>query len=273
MSKSTFSQLILFSIALQQIGCASYFKRQSCESINWFEHGQKVAMQGQWLNADETVRDCRKADADIGESDLDRGFKSGVAKYCSASNTYKIGKNGDLFSRDICEGPEIQVLLAKHQEGIRDYCAKENGFSVGTSGKKYNQICPKDLESGFLEEYRKGRKKYVHALIESKSQEIHRLDSEASQKKHDLSYARGSLSSLENQKTTLESLKSQAKATNQNQLVAPYDSQLEALNIDVSKQRSEVSAIQQDLNSIETKKSTLQNEISAFKEELPGLDR
>lgn len=265
-------RLLTLLIALQLTGCASYFKKQSCEAINWFEHGQSVALRGQWLNADATVNECRKVEADIRESDLDRGFKSGVAKYCSNSNVYIIGKNGDFFSRDLCEGPQIQVLLNEHQNGVRDYCAKSNGITAGASGKKYQNICPKDLETDFLKEYRKGRKKYVQTLIDSKSQEIRELDSEIVQKRNELSYARGSLSSLENQKSLLELQKSTAMNSNQVQLVTYFDAQLSSLTSDLNIKRSSVSNLQRDLDTLEAQKAARQKEISEFKAELPGLD-
>ncbi|HEY1079150.1 MAG TPA: DUF2799 domain-containing protein, partial [Bdellovibrio sp.] len=70
-------------LALSTTGCANYFIKKDCESTNWFEHGQKVAQSGKWLNADKKVMDCRRVEAEIQESQLDQGFKSGVQKYCN----------------------------------------------------------------------------------------------------------------------------------------------------------------------------------------------
>ncbi len=90
-----------------------------------------------------------------------------MERYCSPTAAYMTGKGGDLFSRDLSEGPQPNVLIAEHKKGVKDYCAKTNGYTAGSSGKKYLNICPKDLEPAFLPEYRRGRKKYVQAMIES----------------------------------------------------------------------------------------------------------
>ncbi len=94
-------RVLLFLLMLSLTSCASYFKRKECESINWFEHGKKVAMRGEWLNSDKTVSECRKVEAHIQESQLDQGFKNGMERYCSPTAAYMTGKGGDLFSRDL----------------------------------------------------------------------------------------------------------------------------------------------------------------------------
>lgn len=264
--------LVLMVMAFQLAGCASYFKKKDCESINWFEHGQKVAMRGQWLNADPVVNECRKVEADIQESQLDKGFKSGVEKYCTNTNAYIIGKSGDFFSRDICEGPQINVLVAEHRKGTVDYCAKSNGFVAGTSGKKYQNVCPKELEPAFLPEYRKGRKKYVQSLIDSKSSEVRSLDMDILHKRNNLSFARSRLSALEAEKSGLESSKSAAMINQQSQLVTHFNSQISVLDSNINSKKSEVFSLQSDLNTLENNRDKLQKDISAFKEELPSLD-
>ena len=263
--------LILLA-ASAQFGCASYFKRQQCESINWFEHGQSVAMKGQWLNADPTVNECRKAEANIRESELDRGFKSGVQKYCSKENIFLTGKNGDFFSQDICNGPELQVLTTEHQRGVEEYCTKENGFSAGASGKKYQNICPKKLENNFLAEYKKGRKKYIDALISNKRDEIRGLEIQLVTKRNDLSYARGAVSSLESQKNLLDAQKNNALALKNTAMTDLLDSQINNLNTNLINSRSTLTQTENEVKRMEAKKETLEKEISSLQAELPGLD-
>ena len=38
--------ILLFLSALSLASCSSYFKRKTCESTNWFEYGQSVALEG-----------------------------------------------------------------------------------------------------------------------------------------------------------------------------------------------------------------------------------
>ncbi|WP_347357368.1 DUF2799 domain-containing protein [Bdellovibrio sp.] len=267
------SKSLLFVLTLSLVGCTSYFKRKSCEEINWFEHGQKVAMRGQWLNADNTLNECRKVEAEIQESQLDRGFKSGVEKYCIGANSYLLGKSGDLFSRDICEGPQINVLISEHQRGIRDYCAKSNGFTAGTSGKRYQNVCPKELEPSFLPEYRKGRRKYVQSLIDSKDKQVRSIDMDITAKRNSLSFAKGSLHMLESQKTNLEHQKNSALSSKQSYLVTHFEAQIQSLDSDLSIKRSEVSNLENDIRSLESNRDKLNSEITSFREELPSLEQ
>jgi len=262
--------LILF-LALNLAACASYFKRKECEAINWFEHGKSVALRGEWLNADKLVSECRKAEADIQESQLDQGFKNGMQRYCTPENSYKTAKDGDLFSRDLCEGPEINVLMQSYRRGVIDYCAKTNGMNAGASGKKYQNICPKELEPMFLVEYRKGRKKYVQTMIANREEENREIESKLYSKRSQLMIAQSNLNRLESQKTFLESQKSLAFSSNPTQ-ASFLESQLASLNNNINTARNQVSSQQLEINSLEGARAMKLQEISNFKAEIPGLD-
>lgn len=258
-------------IALNLTACSSYFKRQQCEDINWFEHGKKVAMKGQWLNADTTVNECRKVQADISESQLDKGFKSGMAEYCSNTNAYNTGRSGDFFLREICEGPQINVLIAEHKRGLGEYCAKTNGYQAGTSGKKYLNICPKEVEPAFLKEYRKGRLKFVKALIDVKQTDVQQLESKMTNVKSSLNYEKGRLDGLERQKNYLESQRNfmtDEKSAQRRFL----EDQITNLNSDVSTLRNKIYSSESDVSNLEKQRNTTLEEIATLKTEIPSLE-
>lgn len=264
-------KVILFCALLSLTGCASYFKRKSCEQINWFEHGKKVAMRGEWLNSDATVQECRKVEADIQESQLDQGFKSGMGKYCSNDQAYQTGKGGDFFSRDLCEGPQINVLLNQHKKGVKDYCAKSNGQQAGASGKKYQNICPKELEASFLVEYRKGRKRYVQTMIESRQGEIRDNDSKISSLRGPLMYKQGRLSAMQNEKTNLEAQKNFTPVENFN-LRNSFDERIRNVESGISSLRSDISGDESQIRSLEQSTDKKNAEITEFRSELPSLE-
>lgn len=172
--------LFLASITLMNTGCASYFLRKKCEDTNWFNHAQGVAKSGKHLEEDEFLGQCRKVEAEISSTQLDLGFKKGRATYCTTDGSYQTGKSGDSFQATMCEGENLKKLRASYQEGLGEYCGRDNGFLAGSSGKKYQNVCPKNLEIGFLPEYRKGRKQYLVEIINAKSEEIRALDTEVS---------------------------------------------------------------------------------------------
>lgn len=264
-------RVLMTAVALNLVACASYFKRKECEAVNWFEHGKSVALRGEWLAADKLVSECRKVEANIQESQLDQGFKNGMQRYCTPENSYKTGKEGDLFSRDLCDGPELNALLNNYRRGITDYCAKTNGQNAGASGKKYQNVCPKELEPAFLVEYRKGRKKYVQAMIASREDELRDIDGKLSNKRHQLSYTQVRLNGLESQKSSLEAQKNFTPATNTAQ-IGYLEGRLSSLNSDISMVRNEVSSQQSEIYTLERTRATKTEEIGNFKAEIPGLD-
>lgn len=147
------------------VGCANYLKRKNCEKINWQEYGYNLAMKGVRPGEDNYVAECRKVEAEMNESVLDTGFKSGMSAYCKPDQAYLTGKKGDKINLDFCEPGAAKILSEKHKEGVQVYCSSENAYIEGTSGRAYTGICPPDKESSFNKEYRKGRKKYVQTMI------------------------------------------------------------------------------------------------------------
>jgi hypothetical protein len=264
-------KIVLILALLSLAGCASYFKRKSCESINWFEHGKKVAMSGKWLNSDSTVVECRKVEAEIAESQLDQGFKAGMGQYCSKEQSYQTGKSGDFFARDLCEGPQINVLLNEHKKGVKDYCAKSNGQQAGASGKKYQNICPKDLEASFLVEYRKGRKRYVQAMVETRQSEIRDNETKISTIRGPLMYKQGRLSAMQNEKTNLETQKNFTPIENM-ALRSSFEDRINNVSSNINALRSDISSDESQIRSLEQANATKNSEINDFRSELPSLE-
>lgn len=264
--------LLLSFIALNLSACASYFKRQECDKINWYNHGQEVALRGEWLNSDKTLLECRKAEANVNESQLDQGFKAGMEQYCTPQKAYQIGKAGDNFSRNLCEGPSISSILAKHAQGIRDYCSKINAFAAGASGKKYQNVCPPSLEKDFLPGYHRGRKKFIEAQISDKESERQQLNYTIMTRQSELNLKYSELNNLQNRRNFLEMQRSNALAS-QNSTQAGYiDGQISSLSTDISIKQSEVNSASSEIESTRKKQDQLGKEISDFKAELPGLD-
>jgi hypothetical protein len=172
------STLLMVFLAFSIGGCTSYFKRKECEKTNWYEHGQKVAMSGKRLDADPFVKECQKVEAEFSFSELDTGFKAGMAKYCTGDNVFQVGKSGKPFSYEMCDGESEKKMKARYTEGLRIFCTPGNAFRFGSSGGIYENVCPKNEEDAWLTEYRKGRKIWLKAVIEEKTREVARMDGE-----------------------------------------------------------------------------------------------
>lgn len=158
--------------------CASYWTRKDCEKTNWFDYGQSVAMQGRRLTGDTKIVACNKAEAEIDEVALDRGFKVGMSNYCKPDTVFQTGKKGEFFNVDMCDGEQPRLLQKKHAEGVQAYCAKANGYPAGSKGTKYNGICPKNLEDAFLVEFNRGRKSFLNTSIVNNENRIDEIEGE-----------------------------------------------------------------------------------------------
>lgn len=61
--------------------------------------------------------------------------------------------------------PDRAGWQAGYEEGLKQYCRPEHGLELGVEGRHYGHVCPPDLESGFLANYRAGREVYDQRQI------------------------------------------------------------------------------------------------------------
>jgi hypothetical protein len=89
---------------------------------------------------------------------------------CANSDWYRFGANdgrlgvpGPDRADTIADCAELghPVDVAAYQrgraEGLKEYCTVERGYAVGLSGRRYEHVCPPELEPDFLQGYAKGR--------------------------------------------------------------------------------------------------------------------
>jgi hypothetical protein len=265
-------RLLLVASVISLASCASYLKRKECEKTNWFEHGKQVAMRGSWLNADPLLNECRKVEAEISETQVDLGFKNGVSVYCTAAKAEQIGKSGDLYSRDICEGPSINSLLAAFKKGQNDYCQKSNGYNAGISGKKYQNVCSADQEKGFLPEYRKGRKSYLTTRVTDISQEVAALAPKISMAQMSSANLNSRLTYLEATRGMLESRRGNAVQAQNFTEANMLASELSTLDGQISNQRSQYHVSQAEIGRLQGDQEKLNKQLAEYKEELATLN-
>lgn len=187
-----FLWLGVIALAMFVAGCQWGLKKQ-CKETNWFDHGFQVAMRGERLSGDQLYSQCKKEEFDVNESQADLGFKAGMERYCKPEVVLNTGKEGNYFNTDFCDPGQWNFLRGKHAEGVRIFCEKSNGYNVGSSGKVYNNICPKQQESAFLSEYRRGRKVWIAQAIVEKQERINNADAEMNQKNSEILTLRSQL--------------------------------------------------------------------------------
>jgi chorismate mutase len=214
---------LLLSI-MMLTSCTSYFVRKDCEKTDWFAYGHQVAMSGKRLTGDEFVKRCEQAEAEISHVALDRGFKQGMGNYCKPDTAFQLGKSGEFFNAEFCDGMQPRQLTMRHAEGVRSHCAKSNAFSVGASGRKYNNICPKELEDTFMPEYNRGRKKYLTAQISEMENQIDDIDRDIRQLESERTNLTNQMNTVgDGKKITRVSTYDPATRTTKEELVSTVD--------------------------------------------------
>lgn len=157
-------------------GCTNYLIRKDCEKINWFNHGQDLALRGKRINQDDVYLNCKKAEAEISFSQLDMGWKEGRGSYCTPEGATVTGKKGEPLNLELCDAGQTRILKERYQSGLRYFCHPKNAYTFGTSGKVYDKICPEDMEADFQVEYRKGRQKYLTEMVRQSQVKIQNLE-------------------------------------------------------------------------------------------------
>ena len=238
---------IFFAIFLLS-SCTSFLIRQECDKINWYQHGQDVAMRGDRPANDEMVMKCRRAEADMEESKLDQGFKAGMALYCQPDSVYQTGKNGDNFNTEFCDTSNMNLLKKRHADGIKGYCV--SGSTAGLSGKKYKNVCTAEQEKKFLPEYRSGRKKYLSSMMQNSLNKQRSVESDINR----LSHNRSSLQ----HRLAMIPVASGAAAD-------PYINERNSLN-------NQVWSLNSEINSKERERNEIKKEVDEYQREMATLD-
>lgn len=258
---------VLLAVAFTTSSCTNWMIRQECEKVNWYEHGYKVAMSGKRLSGDAEVDRCRKAEYDLPEQQLDLGFKAGMSNYCKPEIVYATGKSGDFFNTDLCDPGQANPLRARHAEGVRAYCAAGNAYGAGASGKKYQSICPQDLEPAFLPEYKRGRKKYLNTLISQAQRQEQQLDRQLLDNERQRANLTTQMALLPRARDVRERVynNSTGTFTEQTRTEDPAARQRERLT-------NEMNGVENSIRSQRQQQERLREEISQHERELATLD-
>lgn len=88
--------------------------------------------------------------------------------------------------------PDLALYQLGHATGLRQFCTADNGFSLGRAGRRYDNVCPPELNGRFLAGYETGRR--LHAL----SADIGRMQSDVRAMQTELDASTKRQSNLEN---------------------------------------------------------------------------
>ena len=130
------------------LGCASTLTKNECLEADWYEIGFVDGSEG-----------------------APRALFQKHAETCLKYNVH-VGREAYYRGRD---------------QGLKIYCTQDKGFNLGKLGKKYNPVCPQDLDQDFLTGYTKGKQTYkFESKISSLEQRLRRIESQIQSKKKQL---------------------------------------------------------------------------------------
>jgi hypothetical protein len=249
--------------------CASYFKRQSCESTDWYKHGHQFAMSGQRLDSDPFLKECKQVEAMIDHAAVDKGFKAGMAAYCKEDVAYQKAFEGENYNYDFCESNKFTKLRASFDSGRRKLCST-GGYQFGAKGKKYAGQCSQLGEAAFLKNYNRGRRVYLNNEIRIAQDEIYSNN----RKIQNLNYEVGRLN---NQLMRLGSGNVIVKERKYDEFSNTYREEVRvekdhSVQHEITSLKNRISSKNAEINSLRNKQSSLEERIRSFKRELATLE-
>ncbi len=129
------------------LGCASLSKNE-CLQADWFEIGRK--------------------DGVIGRP------RALFQKHCDACSKHGVT-------------PDKYLYYMGRREGLKVYCTEDSGFEQGRLGRKYEFVCPGELEQEFLAGYHRGREIYLYeSKVASLQKQLKRLERQIKAKEKEL---------------------------------------------------------------------------------------
>jgi hypothetical protein len=133
------------------LGCATKLAKNECLQADWYEIGYIDGTEG-----------------------APRSLFQEHAETCLKYNVH-VGREAYYRGRD---------------QGLKVYCRKDKGFDLGRLGRKYNPICPQDLEPDFHAGYANGRETYKNKTkISSLKQRLQRIENQIQSKEKQLHFS------------------------------------------------------------------------------------
>ena len=99
------------------------------------------------------------------------------AAFCQTVDWREYGRNDGLLGvpaaerahlfaecREIGHPPDVAAYEAGRAEGLAEFCTVESGYEAGRAGRRYRDVCPPELEIGFLQGYEEGRRDRAREL-------------------------------------------------------------------------------------------------------------
>ena len=182
MNKNYITTLFLLTTA-----CSTFFMSDkeeemmnTCKAGNWQEVGKSRGEEGDENNFSSFEKGCAEHNVNPNKEEFEKGYKAGLALYCSPQNAQHLGSLG-LSLKNNCPKKVQNSLEQSHNEGLKKYCTRGKGYSLGESGKEINKNCSGDLENDFFEGYIQGKRAFAQMQLMEETKKLVKEQIKASQ--------------------------------------------------------------------------------------------
>jgi Protein of unknown function (DUF2799) len=113
-----------FSLSILLLSSCSTFSKSDCESMNWQNEGYKAGSNGETAGQQAKFfqKECTvEHQVPVNIEKFSKGYEQGLKSYCSTSNLYQKGLNGDSYS-GVCKKSEI---AASYSNGRTQFLEKK----------------------------------------------------------------------------------------------------------------------------------------------------
>lgn len=253
--------------SILMVGCASYLTRKDCEKINWFNYAKGVALLGKPLESDPQLQSCRKVEAEMSDSQIDLGFKSGRKVYCQPDYARGESAQGRFYNFEFCQFDNKTLNEAKKHfsEGLKSFCTEDQGLKKGAAGWEYNQICDanKDQLKDFMRGLHRGRVQFLRSEVNRISSQIAHKSSEMRTERYEIGNLQGRIAQARGEIARLQSMRDRmSRDPLQSAAVAQLDSSIqEAESIKFGLETTErqawarIDQLQSDIEALEKERS------------------
>lgn len=266
------NKFILLLPLLILLGCSSL--RKECEQQNWFQIAHDTAMKGWRMEQNPMYKKCQKAEAEMNDGEINRGFKLGMEDYCKADGALSAGRNGETFNYDFCEANLHSMLKKQHKNGMDIFCKPESAVEFASKGGIYQSQCTERNEANYLKHYKKGRRSFLKTDILKNENEILSLDREIYNLRSSIARKQQELYLLQQRRPIVPLQKNQRPFPNKNEQANQaaqdaqrrYQDDLDDIQRDIQQLDYRIAAKTNEQKELRTKNIELQAEMDRLAE-------
>lgn len=253
-----YSLLLGVCLTLLLAGCATKLSEENCASMNWYQKGYDLGVQGRnYSNLKQEREQCARYEISVDDDRYQAGWRAGTRVYCTPQQGYQLGANGQGMPNVCPEDLRTRFENAWH-EGIRHYCVPENAYALGVEGKANPHFCPPDLGATFDSAYKRGHR--IYTLVSQMEGELRDLQSEISRTKSKMNKHKHTLKNYQNEYTAI-----QARSTNSAYTPPQKAQDLQEKQRAIQSLRDHMHSENRKLDRLRTEQQRLQRQITEVK--------